>query len=135
MVAAYPRPSLGWQRSLAAHCYRSRVDRFLSEETLRCISRFTITRNPEEDFACRSSMRYLFLHVPHVGRGCSVSCGRPVSRYNLDRHTGGGGPRFHQFERSIRAGVGEQPRTLAYDHGKDEKVDLVDKIVIEQPAD
>jgi ubiquinone/menaquinone biosynthesis C-methylase UbiE len=27
---------------------------------------------------------------------------------------------------SVRAGVGEQPRTLAYDHGKDEKVDLVD---------
>jgi hypothetical protein len=32
-------------------------------------------------------------------------------------------------------GVGEQPRTLADDHGEDEQVDLIDKVVVEQPPD
>jgi hypothetical protein len=64
------------------------------------------------------SMRYLF-HVLHVGRGRSVlrAPGGPV---DLDRHPDGGGPRFDEFERSVLAGVREQPRTLADDHGKDE---------------
>jgi hypothetical protein len=36
-------------------------------------------------------------------------------------------PRFHQVARCVRAGVGEQPRALADDHGADEQGDLVDK--------
>jgi transposase len=58
--------------------------------------------------------------------------GRPV---DLDRHPVGGGPRFDQFERSVRAGVGEQPRALADDCREDEQVHLVDQVVVEQPPD
>src|SRR5215217_7392224 len=55
-----------------------------------------------------------------VGRGCSVlrTAGGPV---DLDRHTARGGPRFDQLERCVPAGVGEQPRALADDHGIDEQ--------------
>jgi hypothetical protein len=54
---------------------------------------------------------------------------------DLDRHPAGGGARFDQSERCVRAGVGKQPRALADDHGKGEKVHLVDKVIVEQPPD
>ena len=60
------------------------------------------------------------------------SRGRSGGPLDLDRHPGGGGQRFDQFERSIRAGVGEQPRALSDDHGEREQGDLVDKVVVEQ---
>ena len=56
--------------------------------------------------------------------------GGPV---DLDRYPAGGGPRFDQFERQVRAYVGEQPPALADDHGADEQGDLVDQVVVEQP--
>src|ERR687892_1121276 len=58
--------------------------------------------------------------------------GRPV---DLDRYPRRSGPRFHQVERCVRAGVGEQPRALADDHGIGEQGELVDQVVVEQPAD
>jgi hypothetical protein len=64
-------------------------------------------------------------HLLHVGRCVLRAPGGPV---DLDRHPAGGGPRFDQFERSVLAGVGEQPRALADDHGTDEKVELVDEV-------
>src|SRR6266545_5525699 len=65
-----------------------------------------------------------------VGRGRFVlrAAGGPV---DLDRYPLRGGPRFHQFERYVRAGGGEQPRALADDHGADEQGDLVYKLVVE----
>src|SRR6266542_4025346 len=60
------------------------------------------------------------------------AAGGPV---DLDRHPAGGGPRFHEVKRYVRAGVGEQPSALAEDHGDDEQVDLVDEVVFEQPSD
>src|SRR5207237_234403 len=47
----------------------------------------------------------------------------------------GGGPRFDQFGRPGPAGVREQPHALADDHGIGEQGDLVDQLVVEQPAD
>ena len=69
-----------------------------------------------------------------VGRGRFVlrTDGGPV---DLDRHTARGGPRFDQFERPVPAGVREQPRALADDHGEGEQVHLVDKVVVEQPPE
>src|SRR5829696_9402358 len=69
-----------------------------------------------------------------VGRGRFVlwAAGGPV---DLDRYPLRGGPRFHEVERDVRAGVGEQPRSLAEYHGANEQVHLVDKLVVEQPAD
>ena len=66
-----------------------------------------------------------------VGRGRSdlQAPGGPVDQ---DRHPDRSGPRFDQFERYAPAGVGEQPRALAHDHGEDEQGDLVDRIVVEQ---
>jgi hypothetical protein len=40
-----------------------------------------------------------------------------------------------QVKRNVRAGIGEQPRALADDHGDDEQVDLVNEVVLEQPPD
>jgi len=56
----------------------------------------------------------------------------PGGPVDLDRYPARGGPRFHQFERNVRAGIGEKPRALADDHRADEQVDLVDKLVVEQ---
>ncbi len=44
----------------------------------------------------------------------------PGGPVDLDRHTARGRARFDQFERPVPAGVREQPRTLADDHGEDE---------------
>src|SRR6266851_9572694 len=67
------------------------------------------------------------------GGGCiSRAPGRPV---DLDRYPLRGGPRVDQVERRVRAGVGEQPRALADDHGADQQGDLVDKLLVQQPAD
>ena len=60
----------------------------------------------------------------HVGRGRSA-VRAPSGPVDLDRHPAGGGPRFDQFERSVRAVVGEQPRALTDDHGEGDQVDLV----------
>src|SRR5437764_8363839 len=67
-----------------------------------------------------------------VGRGRFVlrTAGGPV---DLDRHTARGGPRRDQVERPVPAGVREQPRALADDHGEGEQGHLVDKVVVEQP--
>src|SRR5215218_5661807 len=69
-----------------------------------------------------------------VGRGRVVlrAAGGPV---DLDRYPLGGGPRFHQLEGEVRAGVGEQPRALADDHRADQQGELVDQLVGEEPAD
>src|SRR5713101_5525133 len=67
------------------------------------------------------------------GGGCILRApGGPV---DLDRYPLRGGSRVDQVEGCVRAGVGEQPRALADDHGADEQGDLVDKLVVEQPAD
>src|SRR5215208_4269779 len=66
------------------------------------------------------------------GRSVPRAPGGPV---DLDRHPAGGGPRLDQLERRVRAGVGEQTRALADDHGEDQEVHLVDKVVGEQPPD
>src|ERR671934_1553286 len=58
--------------------------------------------------------------------------GRPV---DLDRYALRVGSRVDQFKRNIRAGVGEQPRALADDHGDDQQGHLVDELVSEQPPD
>jgi hypothetical protein len=57
---------------------------------------------------------------------------RPV---DLDRYAVRVGSRVDQVKRNVRAGVGEQSRALAEDHGDDEQGDLVDEVVLEQPAD
>src|ERR671931_449669 len=67
---------------------------------------------------------------------CDTACiprapGGPV---DLDRYAARGSPRFHQLERPVWTTVSEQPRALADNHGKDEQVHLVDKLVVEQPA-
>src|SRR5205823_656009 len=67
------------------------------------------------------------------GGGCILRApGGPV---DLDRYALRVGSRVDQVERYVRAGVGEQPRALAEDYGDDEQVDLVDKVVLEQPPD
>src|SRR5207247_8854502 len=67
-------------------------------------------------------------HVLRVGGGGCIlrAPGGPV---NLDRHAARGGPPVDQVKRGVRAGVGEQPRALADDHGVGEQGDLVDKLV------
>jgi hypothetical protein len=62
-------------------------------------------------------------------------CGRPVGPVDLDRYALRGRSRVEQLKRCVRAGVGEQPRALADHHGIDEQGDLVDKLVVEEPAD
>ena len=57
--------------------------------------------------------------------------GAPGGPVDLDRHSRRRCARFEQFERSVLAHVGEQPRALADDHGICEQGDLVDKLVIE----
>src|SRR5438105_4638543 len=59
----------------------------------------------------------------------------PGGPVDLDRHPAGGGPRFDQFERTVLARVGQQPRTLADDDWEGEEGHLVDKLVVEQPPD
>ena len=60
------------------------------------------------------------------------AAGGPV---DLDRHAARGGSRSDQVERSVPAGVREQPRALADDHGEGEQVHLVDEVVVEQPPE
>src|SRR5216683_1206895 len=69
------------------------------------------------------------------GRGCGCVLRAPGGPVDLDRHPLRGGSRVDEVERFVRAGFGEQPRALADDHGADEEGDLVDKLVVEQPAD
>src|SRR5881394_2885142 len=54
------------------------------------------------------------------GRFLLRAAGGPV---DLDRYPLRGGPRVDQVERCVRAGVREQPRALADDHGEGEQVD------------
>src|ERR671914_155716 len=56
--------------------------------------------------------------------------GRPE---DLDRHALRVDARLDQVERKIRAGVREEPRALAENHGNDNQSDLVDQIVLQQP--
>jgi hypothetical protein len=65
----------------------------------------------------------------------SVPCGAPAGPVDLDRYPLRGGLRSDQLERYVRAGVGEQPRPLADDHGEGEQVHLVDEVVVEQPPE
>ena len=64
------------------------------------------------------------------GRGGGCILRAPGGPVDLDRYPLRGGPRVDQVERLVRAGVGEQPRALADDHGADEQGDLVDKLVV-----
>src|ERR671935_332933 len=59
----------------------------------------------------------------------------PGGPVDLDRYALRVGSRVDQVKRNVRAGVGEQPRALADDHGDDEQGDLVDEVVREQPPD
>jgi hypothetical protein len=73
---------------------------------------------------------------PRLGLRVSSSGGRCVLRaadwpIDLERHSAGGAPRFHQVERCIRTGVREEPRSLPDDHGIDEQGDLVDQLGVE----
>src|SRR5919204_666896 len=65
-------------------------------------------------------------------RCISWTPGGPV---DLDRYPLLGGSRVDQVERDVRARLGEEPRALADDDGIREQDDLVDKPVVEQPAD
>src|SRR6266513_6437106 len=67
------------------------------------------------------------------GGGCILRA--PGGPIDLDRYPLRGNSRVDQVERGVRAGVGEQPRALADDHRDGEQGDLVDKLVVEQPAD
>ena len=51
--------------------------------------------------------------------------GGPV---DLDRHSLGVDSRVDQVERDVRAGLGEESRALAEDHGDDEELELVDEM-------
>ena len=59
----------------------------------------------------------------------------PDGPVDLDRDALRVGSRVEQGERDVRAGVGEQPRALAEDHGDDDELDLVDEVVVEQRPD
>src|SRR6266568_8542459 len=61
-----------------------------------------------------------------------AAAGGPV---DLDRHAACGGSRVEQIERCIWAVVGEEPRALADDHWIREQDDLVDEVVVEEPAE
>src|SRR5712692_9575749 len=69
------------------------------------------------------------------GRGGGCILRAPDGPVDLDRYPLRGGSRVDQIKRYVRAGVGEQPRALADDHGEGEQGDLVDKLVVEQPPD
>jgi hypothetical protein len=60
------------------------------------------------------------------------AAGGPV---DLDRQSLGVDARVDQVKRDVRAGLGEEARALAEDHGDDEELDLVDEVVVEQPPD
>src|ERR671935_186268 len=68
------------------------------------------------------------------GGRCRYVLRAPGGPVDLDRYPRRGGPRFHQVERCVRAGVGEQPGALADDQWVDQQGDFVDKLVGEQPA-
>src|SRR5712691_3565907 len=85
---------------------------------------------------------YYASSTPGAAPMSRASCrGRSVLRapggvVDLDRHSAGGDRlRCDQLERYVLAGVGEQPRALADNHGVGEQVDLVDEVVVEQPPD
>src|SRR5205814_4876788 len=68
--------------------------------------------------------------------GASVGVLRaPIGPVDLDRYALRVGSRVDQVKRSVRAGVGEQPRALAEDDGDDEQGHLVDEVMCEQPPD
>src|SRR5712691_7632016 len=85
---------------------------------------------------------YYASSTPGAAPMSRASCrGRSVLRapggvVDLDRHSAGGDRlRSDQLERSVRAGVREQPRALADDHGEGEQIDLVDEVVVEEPPE
>src|SRR3954447_2132755 len=59
----------------------------------------------------------------------------PGGPVDLDRDALRVRARVDQVERDVRAGVGEQPRALAENHGDDDELDLVDEVVVEQRPD
>ena len=61
--------------------------------------------------------------------------GAPDKAVDLDRHPAARSARVGQFKRGVRAVFREQPRALADDHRVREQDDLVDQVVVEQPAD
>src|SRR5260370_39286358 len=70
-----------------------------------------------------------------LGRGGGCILRAPGWPVDLDRYPLRSGSRVGPVERCVRAGVGEQPRALADDHGADVQGDLVVKLVAVQPAD
>ena len=70
---------------------------------------------------------------PAWGRHVRCILRAPGGPVDLERYPLRVGSRVDQVKRQVQAGVGEQPRALANDHGADEQVDLVDKLVVEQP--
>src|SRR5437588_11903179 len=69
------------------------------------------------------------------GRGRYVLRASPKRPISLDRYAPGGRTRVDQIERAVRTGIREQPRALADDHGIDDKVELVDQVIGEQPSE
>jgi hypothetical protein len=69
------------------------------------------------------------------GRGRYVLRASPKRPISLNRYALGGSTRVDQIERAVRTGVREQPRALADDHGIDDKVELVDQVIGEQPSE
>src|SRR5688500_14511035 len=72
---------------------------------------------------------------PACLRGGRCILRSPAGPEDLDRYPAGCGPGGDQIERYVRAGVREQARALADDHGVRQQVDLVDQLVLEQPTD
>src|SRR5438874_9639193 len=68
------------------------------------------------------------------GRGGYVLRAPPKRPISLNRYAPGGRTRVDQIQRAVRTGIREEPRALAYDHGIDDEVELVNQVIGEQPS-
>src|SRR5438552_17454646 len=69
------------------------------------------------------------------GRGGYVLRAPPKRPISLNRYAPGGRTRVARIQRAVRTGIREEPRALAYDHGIDDEVELVDQVIGEQPSE
>src|SRR5436309_7179529 len=69
------------------------------------------------------------------GRGGYVLRAPPKGPISLNRYAPGGRTRVDQIQRAVRTGIREEPRALAYDHGIDDEVELVNQVIGEQPSE
>src|SRR5215472_16415014 len=128
--ASAPPTLTAWSASSwpapADYNYRRRTPRSATKRQLS-----TLRPAPIHD---RLSLTAAPMSRASVGRARCIlrAPGGPV---DLDRHPAGGGSRVDQVKGGVRAGAGKQPRALADNHRVDEQGDLVDKLVVQQPAD